>query len=93
MADLRHKIWVVESEIDSVLRGDGGPLPPGLSDHITRLRTSLFELRWELEFMEGYIPPEPPTPPSPDDGHGAISSSPQPLVSVDPGLALPPSLP
>ena len=93
MAELRHKIWVVESEIDSVSRGDRGPSPLGLSDHIARLRTTLFELRWELEFMEGHIPPEPPTPSSPDDGHGAASSFPQPLVSVYPSLALPPSLP
>ena len=27
MAELRCKIWVVESEIDSVLRGDGAPFP------------------------------------------------------------------
>ena len=42
MAELRRKIWVVESEIDSVSRGDGGPSPLGLSDHIARLRTTLF---------------------------------------------------
>ncbi|XP_062098493.1 uncharacterized protein LOC133804342 [Humulus lupulus] len=93
MADLRRKIWVVESEIDSVSRGDEGPSPLGLSDHIARLRTTLFELRWELEFMEGHIPPEPPTPSSPDDSHGVANSSPQPLVSVYPSLVLPPSLP
>ncbi|XP_062104924.1 uncharacterized protein LOC133816452 [Humulus lupulus] len=54
---------------------------------------TLFELRWELEFMEGHLPPKPPNPSSPDVGHGAAAASPQPLVSVFPSLALPPSLP
>ena len=93
MAELRRKIWVVESEIDSVSRGDGAPFPPDLSDHVASLRMTLLELQRELEFMEGHLPPEPSSPSSPDDCHGAASASPQPLVSVCPSLALPQSLP
>ena len=44
MAELRRKIWVVESEIDSVSRGDGAPFPPDLSDHVASLRVTLLEL-------------------------------------------------
>ena len=57
MADLRHKIWVVESEIDSVLRGDRVPFPLDLNDHVANLRVTLLELQMELEFMEGHFPP------------------------------------
>ena len=62
MAELRRKIWVVESEIDSVLRGDGAPFPPDLSDHVASLRMTLLELQRELEFMEGHLPLEPSCP-------------------------------
>ena len=43
MAELRRKIWVVESEIDSVLRGDGEPFPLDLSDHVASLRVTLLD--------------------------------------------------
>ena len=89
MAELRHKIWVVESEINSVLRGDGAPFPLDLSDHVASLRVTLLDLQGELEFMEGHLPPEPSSPSSPNDCHGVASASRQPLFSIFPSLALP----
>ena len=44
MTELRRKIWVVESEIDSVLRGDGVPFSFDLNDHIASLRMNLLDL-------------------------------------------------
>ena len=93
MAELRRKIWVVESKIDSMLRGDGAPFPPDLSDHVASLRVTLLDLQRELEFMERHLPPEPSSPPLLDDCHGAASASLQHLLSVFPSLALPQSLP
>ena len=50
MAELRRKIWVVESETDSVLRGHGAHFPPDLSDNVASLRVTLLESFWRDTF-------------------------------------------